>query len=261
MKQNSYFDIGANLTHESFDKDFNKVIEEAKMYDVKKICITSTSIEDTKISLKLLEKKEDFFITTCGIHPHYADSFKESNIEEIKKLSEHAAIKAIGETGLDFNRNFSKKENQILCFNSQIEVAQELNLPLFLHQRDAHKDFMDCFKNIDLKVNAVVHCFTGEKEEFYEYLDKGFWIGFTGWICDPVRGKHMIDLLSNMPLDRIMIETDSPYLLPKNLKIKGRRNEPKFIVEVAKKIAKLQNKNLDEISQIFFENSMRFFNL
>ena len=261
MKQNSYFDIGANLTHESFDKDFNKVIEEAKMHDVKKICITSTSIEDTKISLKLLEKNEDFFITTCGIHPHYADSFKESNIEEIKKLSEHAAIKAIGETGLDFNRNFSKKENQILCFNSQIEVAQELNLPLFLHQRDAHKDFMDCFKNIDLKVNAVVHCFTGEKEEFYEYLDKGFWIGFTGWICDPVRGKHMIDLLSNMPLDRIMIETDSPYLLPKNLKIKGRRNEPKFIVEVAKKIAKLQNKNLDEISQIFFENSMRFFNL
>ena len=261
MKQNSYFDIGANLTHESFDKDFNKVIEEAKMYDVKKICITSTSIEDTKISLKLLEKNEDFFITTCGIHPHYANSFKKSNIEEIKKLSEHAAIKAIGETGLDFNRNFSKKENQILCFNSQIEVAQELNLPLFLHQRDAHKDFMDCFKNIDLKVNAVVHCFTGEKEEFYEYLDKGFWIGFTGWICDPVRGKHMIDLLSNMPLDRIMIETDSPYLLPKNLKIKGRRNEPKFIVEVAKKIAKLQNKNLDEISQIFFENSMRFFNL
>ena len=210
---------------------------------------------------KLLEKNQDFFITTCGIHPHYANSFKESNIEEIKKLSEHAAIKAIGETGLDFNRNFSKKENQILCFNSQIEVAQELNLPLFLHQRDAHKDFMDCFKNIDLKVNAVVHCFTGEKEEFYEYLDKGFWIGFTGWICDPVRGKHMIDLLSSMPLDRIMIETDSPYLLPKNLKIKGRRNEPKFIFEVAKKIAKLQNKNLDEISQIFFENSMRFFNL
>ena len=104
-------------------------------------------------------------------------------------------------------------------------------------------------------------CFTGKKEEFYEYLDKGFWIGFTGWICDPVRGKHMVDLIANMPLDRIMIETDSPYLLPKNLKIKGRRNEPKFIVEVAKKIAKLQNKDLEEITQIFFENSQKFFNL
>ncbi len=259
MEQNSYFDIGANLTHESFDKDFMIVIDEAKENNIKKICITSTTIEDTKVSLKLTESYRNFLITTCGIHPHYADTFEESNIEEIKKLSEHPSVKAIGETGLDFNRNYSKKENQILCFKSQIEVAQELNLPLFLHQRDAHKDFMDCFKNIDLKVNAVVHCFTGDKKEFYEYLDRGFWIGFTGWICDPVRGKHMIDLISNMPLERVMIETDSPYLLPKNLNIKGRRNEPKFVVEVAKKIARLQNKSLEEISEIFFENSQRFF--
>jgi len=261
MIQNSYFDIGANLTHESFNKDFNRVIEEAKLNNVKKICITSTSIDDTKISLNLAEKNQDFFITTCGIHPHYADSFEESDIEKIKKLSNHDSVKAIGETGLDFYRDFSKKENQILCFRSQIEIAQELNLPLFLHQREAHKDFIHCFDHIDLKVNAVVHCFTENKEKFYEYLDKGFWIGFTGWICDPVRGKHMIDLISTMPLDRIMIETDSPYLLPKNLKVKGRRNEPKFIVEVAKKIAKLQNKDLEEITQIFFENSQKFFNL
>jgi TatD DNase family protein len=261
MKEISYFDIGANLTHESFKKDLDIVIKEAKLNKVKKICITSTTIEDTKISLKISEKEQDFFITTCGIHPHYADTFKESNIKEIKQLSEHTSVKAIGETGLDFNRNFSKKENQILCFKSQIEIAQELNLNLFLHQRDAHKDFMNCFNNVDLKVNAVVHCFTEDKEKFYEYLDRGFWIGFTGWICDPVRGKHMIDLISNMPLDRIMIETDSPYLMPKNLKIKGRRNEPKFIVEVAKRIASLQNKSLEDISQIFFENSLKFFDL
>ena len=261
MKENSYFDIGANLTHESFKKDLDMVIKEAKLNKVKKICITSTTVEDTKISLKISEKDQDFFITTCGIHPHYADTFKESNIKEIKELSEHASVKAIGETGLDFNRNFSKKENQILCFKSQIEIAQELNLNLFLHQRDAHKDFMDCFNNVDIKANAVVHCFTEDKEKFYEYLDRGFWIGFTGWICDPVRGKHMIDLISSMPLDRIMIETDSPYLMPKNLKIKGRRNEPKFIVEVAKRIASLQNKSLEDISQIFFENSLKFFDL
>ena len=261
MKENSYFDIGANLTHESFDKDFITVIEEAKQNNVKKICITSTSIEDTKDSLKLSENDQNFFITTCGIHPHYADTFEMSNIEEIKALSSHPSVKAIGETGLDFNRNYSKKENQILCFKSQIEIAQELNLNLFLHQRDAHKDFMDCFNNIDLKANAVVHCFTEDKEKFYEYLDRGFWIGFTGWICEPLRGKHMIDLISSMPLDRIMIETDSPYLLPKNLKIKGRRNEPKFIIEVAKRIASLQNKSLEDIAQIFFENSLKFFDL
>ena len=98
MKEISYFDIGANLTHESFKKDLDMVIKEAKLNKVKKICITSTTIEDTKISLKISEKEQDFFITTCGIHPHYADTFKESNIKEIKQLSEHTSVKAIGET-------------------------------------------------------------------------------------------------------------------------------------------------------------------
>ena len=107
----------------------------------------------------------------------------------------------------------------------------------------------------------MVHCFTEDKKKFYEYLDKGFWIGFTGWICDPIRGRHMIDLISSMPLDRVMIETDSPYLLPKNLKVKGRRNEPKYIYEIAKKIADLQKKSLNEVCNIFYENSIRFFNL
>ena len=168
---------------------------------------------------------------------------------------------AIGETGLDFNRNFSKKNNQIECFISQLELAKELRLPLFLHQRDSHKEFINCIEKVTPDVNAVVHCFTEDKKEFYQYLDKGFWIGFTGWICDPIRGKHMQDLLSEMPLDRIMIETDSPYLLPKNLKVKGRRNEPKFIVEVAKKISELQKKDLNVVTKILFSNSLRFFNL
>ena len=190
MKQNSYFDIGANLTHESFDNDFMTVIELAKLNNVKKICITSTSIEDTKVSLKLLENDQEFFITTCGVHPHYADTFEESNIDEIKKLSKHPAVKAIGETGLDLNRNYSKKENQIFCFKSHIEVAQELNLPLFLHQRDAHKDFMNCFNHINLKVNAVVVVLQ-EIKRILQYLI-GFWIVLSSG-CDPIRGKHMID--------------------------------------------------------------------
>ena len=261
MKELSYFDIGANLTHESFKKDFDRVIEEAKLNKVKKICITSTSIEDTKNSLKLTDIDSDLFITTCGIHPHYADTFKTIDIKKILDLCKQPSIKAIGETGLDFNRNFSKKNNQISCFLSQIEIAEQLSLPLFMHQRDAHKDFLNCFKEIDLTVKAVVHCFTEDKKKFYEYLDKGFWIGFTGWICDPIRGRHMIDLISSMPLDRVMIETDSPYLLPKNLKVKGRRNEPKYIYEIAKKIADLQKKSLNEVCNIFYENSIRFFNL
>ena len=261
MKEISYFDIGANLTHESFERDFDKILLEAKLNGVKKICITSSSLEDTKNSLEITSKNPDFLITTCGIHPHNADTFKKTDKDKIIELCNQPSIKAIGETGLDFNRNFSKKSKQLSCFVSQIEIAEELSLPLFMHQREAHKDFLGCFKEIDLTVNAVVHCFTDDKREFYEYLDKGFWIGFTGWICDPIRSKHMIDLISTMPLDRIMIETDSPYLLPKNLKVKGRRNEPKFIYEIAQKIAHLQRKSLDEVSKIFYENSTKFFNL
>lgn len=261
MKHNAYFDIGANLTHESFNRDLTEVIEAAKSTGIGKICITSTSLADTKISLKIAESDKKFFITTCGIHPHYADTFIESNIEDIKNLSKNSLIKAIGETGLDFNRNFSSKENQINCFESQLEIAQELSLPVFMHQREAHESFMNCFKNIDLKVNAVVHCFTEDKKEFYEYLEKGFWIGFTGWICDPQRGKHMESLISSMPLDRVMIETDSPYLLPKNLKVKGRRNEPKYIYEIAKRISDLQKKDLNEITNLLYENSLKFFKL
>lgn len=261
MKHNTYFDIGANLTHESFNKDLSDVIRNAKSTGIKKICITSTSIEDTKLSLKIAGSDKDFFITTCGIHPHYADTFIESNIEDIKKLCTNSLIKAVGETGLDFNRNFSLKENQINCFESQLEIAQELTLPIFMHQREAHESFMSCLNNFDLNVNAVVHCFTENKKEFYEYLEKGFWIGFTGWICDPKRGKHMESLISSMPLDRVMIETDSPYLLPKNLKVKGRRNEPKYIYEIAKRIADLQKKDIGEIAGLLYENSLEFFKL
>ena len=130
-----------------------------------------------------------------------------------------------------------------------------------MHQREAHESFMSCLNNFDLNVNAVVHCFTENKKEFYEYLEKGFWIGFTGWICDPKRGKHMESLISSMPLDRVMIETDSPYLLPKNLKVKGRRNEPKYIYEIAKRIADLQKKDIGEIAGLLYENSLEFFKL
>ena len=259
--QSSYFDIGANLTHESFENDIEDVLNNANIAGIKKICITSTSIEDTKRSLEIVKKREDLLITTCGIHPHYADSFDQSSILKLKDFSKNESVKAIGETGLDFNRNFSKKNNQIECFISQLELAKELRLPLFLHQRDSHKEFLNCIEKVTPDVNAVVHCFTEDKKEFYQYLDKGFWIGFTGWICDPIRGKHMQDLLSEMPLDRIMIETDSPYLLPKNLKVKGRRNEPKFIVEVAKKISELQKKDLNVVTKILFSNSLKFFNL
>ena len=259
--EKSYFDIGANLTHKSFDKDLEEVLDKSINNGIKKICITSTTIQDTKNAIDLCKNRNDFLFTTVGIHPHLADSFDEEVKNEIINLSSNIHVKAIGETGLDFNRNYSKKENQIFSFLNHIEISNKVKLPLFLHQRESHKTFISCLDEVLPENSCVVHCFTESQKEFYEYLDKGFWIGFTGWICDPKRSSHMNELLKKMPLDRVMIETDSPYLLPKNIKIKGRRNEPMFISEIAERIAFLQNKDLEDLTQIFYRNSLEFFSL
>ena len=170
-------------------------------------------------------------------------------------------MKAIGETGLDFNRNYSKKENQINSFLKHIKIANELNLPMFLHQRDSHKEFMTCLKDIYPETNCVVHCFTGSEEELDDYLSLDFYIGITGWICDEKRGSHLKEFISKIPLDKLLIETDSPYLLPKNIKIKGRRNKPLFLKEVFSKISSIRNEPVNDLSKAIYQNSLKFFNL
>ena len=144
---------------------------------------------------------------------------------------------------------------------SAIKLANSLNLPMFLHQRDAHKEFMICLSTETPKINCVVHCFTGNKKELFEYLDKNFYIGLTGWVCDPKRGAHLEELIPLIPLNRLLIETDSPYLLPKNLKVKGRRNEPSFLIEILKKIIKERSESENEIIEMLSKNSFCFFNI
>ena len=203
----------------------------------------------------------DNLITTCGIHPHYADSFNKNSMLEIFDICQNNIVKAIGETGLDFNRNYSDKNKQIESFLNHIKIANKLNLPMFLHQRDAHQDFMNCINTERPEVKCVVHCFTGQKNELEEYLIKDFYIGLTGWICDPKRGAHLEELIPIIPLDKLLIETDSPYLLPKNLKVKGRRNEPSFLNEILKKIVEVRKETENEIKEALMKNSLYFFNL
>ena len=255
------FDIGANLTHESFDKDLKEVIERAIKNSVNNICITGCNLSDSKKALEIAQLFPDNLITTCGIHPHYADSFDKKSMLEIYDICQNALVKAIGETGLDFNRNFSDKNKQIESFLKHIKIANKLNLPMFLHQRDAHQDFMDCINTEKPKVKCVVHCFTGQKNELEDYLIKDFYIGLTGWICDPKRGAHLEELIPIIPLEKLLIETDSPYLLPKNLKIKGRRNEPSFLNEILKKVVEVRKETEIEIKEALLRNSLYFFNL
>ena len=255
------FDIGANLTHKSFENDFEEVIKRSFLNGVSNICITGCDLTDSRRALSLAKKFPNNLISTCGIHPHYADSFSEKSKEEIQEICNDSLVKAIGETGLDFNRNYSDKKNQIKSFLAHIKLANSLNLPMFLHQRDAHEDFIDCLNKETPRTKCVVHCFTGEKKELFNYLDRDFYIGLTGWICDPKRGSHLEELIPLIPLDRLLIETDSPYLLPKNLKVKGRRNEPAFLSEIIKKVMSERKESEKKIIEMLSKNSLSFFNL
>jgi TatD DNase family protein len=255
------FDIGANLTHKSFENDFEEVIKRSLLNGVGNICITGCDLRDSRRALSLAKKFPNNLISTCGIHPHYADSFSEKSEKEIQEICNDSLVKAIGETGLDFNRNYSDKKNQIKSFLAHIKLANSLNLPMFLHQRDAHEDFIDCLNKETPRTKCVVHCFTGEKKELFNYLDRDFYIGLTGWICDPKRGSHLEELIPIIPLNRLLIETDSPYLLPKNLKVKGRRNEPAFLDEILKKIMSERKESEKKITEMLLKNSLSFFNL
>ena len=215
-------DIGANLTHDSFDKDREQVIQAAKDAGVETLVITGSSFDCSKKAYALTQEYEDL-LSTAGVHPHHASEYTGETEDLIRELIQHEKVVAVGETGLDFFRNISPKEAQIFSFEQHINIAIDTQMPMFLHQRDAHKDFHAIVKeHRDQLTDVVVHCFTDTKEALFDYLDLDCHIGITGWICDERRGLHLRDIIQNIPLNRFMIETDAPYLMPRDLKPKKR---------------------------------------
>lgn len=257
-------DIGVNLTSGQFAADHGEVIERAKKAGVEKLIITGTSLQESGQAQKLANKQPGCLYSTAGIHPHHAKEFDQHSIKALTAMLQHDEVVAVGECGLDYNRNFSSPEDQRHCFAAQLELAADLNMPVFLHQRDAHKDFVSILsKHIDAIPAAVAHCFTGSLDEMMKYIEMGLSIGITGWICDERRGQELKSIVNKIPLDRLMIETDAPYLLPRDLqpKPKSRRNEPMYLPHIAGVIADCYAMNVKEISEITVENSRCFFNL
>lgn len=254
-----YYDIGLNLFCRQFPNP-EKIIKEAADNDV--ACILTGT--DMKENLRINEfTKTHFVYGTAGIHPHNADSAKKEDFELIEKIaSENDKIVAIGECGLDFDRMFSTKENQIRCLEKHIVLAEKLNMPLFLHERSASADFVRRFKNHpDICGKSVVHCFTGDKDTLKKYLDMGFNIGITGWICDDRRGRELREAVKLIPLDRVMIETDAPYLTPKNVQGLDRTNVPQNVCYVAKELAKHMKVSEEDLIQNARINTERFFGI
>ena len=254
-------DIGANLTDRSFKEDLDQVIQSAQANGVQKIIVTGTTVELSKQANHLREEYPEVLSHTVGMHPHHADDFTTQSLTPLSDLVGTKPV-AIGETGLDYYRNFSKRDNQRRSFQAQIELAAQHELPLFVHDRDSEGEVLELLQRY-AKTPVVIHCFTGNEHFLHAYLEMGYYIGLTGWICDERRGGEVAALVPQIPLDRLLIETDSPYLLPRNIspKPKTRRNEPMYLKWVTAKIAKLINQEVELIQNQTTANAIRFFNL
>ena len=257
-------DIGANLTHDSFDDDRDQVIDRAADAGVKRIVVTGTNGESSQDAVALARTRPGQLYATAGLHPHHASNYSQATGETLAKLTEDDAVVAVGECGLDYFRNFSTPADQRSAFELQLELALRSGLPVFLHQRDAHDDFVAVLKPTMDNIKAgVAHCFTGDRDALQEYLSMGLYIGVTGWICDERRGGALKEMIADIPLDRLMIETDAPYLLPRTLdpKPKTRRNEPAYLTEVLGVIAEAMQESETTVAQATTANAERFFSL
>jgi TatD DNase family protein len=257
-------DIGANLTHQSFELDYAEVLEKAQLDGVKHIIITGTDLITSEASASLASKHPNFLSSTVGIHPHNASKASPKQLAHLAQLIEHNKVVAIGETGLDYNRNYAPKKDQLKIFQHHLELAKNFNKPLFLHQRDSHKDFLPLLQRYrPYIVGGVVHCFTDNEESLLEYLDLDMHIGITGWICDERRGQDLQKIVHHIPLDRLLLETDAPYLLPRTIKPKPktRRNEPRYLKDVAAHVAKHMSLEIEEVAACSTRNAIKLFDL
>ena len=254
-------DIGANLTHPAFESDLDEVISHAHAAGVGQIIVTGTTIEDSRRALDLSLRKE-FLFATAGVHPHHARDCDAETIPSLRRIAQDPRVVAIGECGLDFNRNYSPHPDQEKWFAAQVELALSIQKPLFLHSRDAHPRFSEILKTLKVE-NAVAHCFTGGRAELRSYLDLGLYIGITGWICDERRGRHLLELVGEIPPDRLLLETDAPYLTPRDLhpQPKARRNEPAFLPHIVRAVARALSRPVEEVAIETTRNARAFFGL
>ena len=256
-------DIGVNLGHRSFEADRQQVIERAFAAGVRAMVITGASVAGSQQGLHIAREFPGQLFATAGVHPHDSRNCNETTIADLRRLATHKEVVAIGECGLDFNRDFSPRPLQEKWFEAQVALAEQLQLPLFLHERDAGQRFCQILKGARKTVPAVLHCFTGTAEELRSYLDMGLHIGITGWICDERRGTHLRQLVKEIPLDRLMIETDAPFLLPRTMpqKPKAGRNEPAFLTYVLEAVADSLGKAPADVAATTTRTARAFFRL
>lgn len=243
-------DIGINLAHDSYDADRDAVLARAQEAGVVQMVVTGSTLEGSHRALELARAHPRRLFATAGVHPHHAAELTAQRLAELEELARSSDVVALGECGLDYFRDFSPRDVQRRAFAAQLELASRLGKPVFLHQRDAHADFLAILREHGAKWHGVAHCFTGFAEQLFSYLELGLAIGITGWICDERRGTHLAALMPQIPAERLLLETDGPYLLPRDLRPRptSRRNEPAFLPQVAAAVARARGETLQALA-------------
>ena len=256
---NFLIDAGVNLTNAQFNNEYDEIIARANAAHVKSMLIIGCDIQSSEHALELALKHQLF--CTAGIHPHDAKSATDKLETQLSTLANNKHVIAIGECGLDYNRDFSPRDVQRSVFRRQLALAEKLNLPVYLHERDATDDMLMILN--EFNVRGVLHCFTGNADALKSYLDLGLYIGITGWICDERRGLALQELLPSIPLERLLIETDAPFLIPRTItpKPKSRKNEPALLPYVCQTVAKLYNIDTKTVAHYTSKNFYQLFNL
>lgn len=260
-------DIGVNLLHEQFAADRDAVLARARQAGVEHLVITGTDVADSRAAATYVAQEAPVdgpgLSSTAGVHPHHAKDVAAGWLDELEALVARPAVRAVGETGLDFHRNFSPPEIQEQVFRDQLALARRLSCPVFVHDRNAGARVAACLRELIEPERVVVHCFTGTREDLERYLDFGCWIGITGWVCDRRRGEDLRALVPEIPPQRLLVETDAPYLRPHDAPRDehGRRNEPALLRFVVERLAGLYGFEVDELAAVTSANARRFFSL
>jgi TatD DNase family protein len=255
-------DIGINLAHDSFDHDRADVIARAAAAGVTRMVITGSSVASTRAASELVRSDPQRFRCTAGMHPHHATDLNDDALRQLAEMAAQPEVVAVGECGLDYFRNFSPRPAQLTAFRRQLDLAVQLRKPVFLHQRDAHEEFVAVLREYGSRlIGGVAHCFTAGIAEARAYLDLGLYIGITGWISDERRGLHLREVVRTIPADRLLIETDGPYLLPRDLQPKphSRRNEPMYLPHVLQAVATARGQAPQELASLTTRNACTLF--
>jgi TatD DNase family protein len=256
-------DVGINLGHDSYEADRDAVLARARAAGIVQMMVTGATLPGSVQAIALARRHLGTLFATAGVHPHHAGELGGARMEELAALAASPEVVAVGECGLDYFRDFAPRAEQRAAFHRQLELATRLGKPVFLHQRDAHEDFLAILREHRARHTGVAHCFTGGAAELDAYLELGLAIGITGWICDERRGAHLLPLVRAIPAERLLLETDGPYLLPRDLEPRPatRRNEPAFLAHIAAVVARARGEPLAALARSSTDAARTLFQL